>query len=334
MENETPEHAPIETSTTPPAAASESGAFVAPADSHAEPPGNTSALARKEGLWALGIGLFYLLFWQIVPRIRNDSVVVILTTTLLSLAITLLFTVRTARALRSPLALGVCLTVSTMLVLPSALPTLVHAFPLWPIWGTLAPFYRSYRQAYHAVPGLDGLLLILLAVSLGTLVSRLVREFKMLLPMAVVLALVDLYVVFGGGLVTQAQSGKSQVAQEAMKALTVQLPTAQPKSGAAPLSLIGFADFLFIALFFACFTRFGIPSRNTFLVLCGLLMAYMLTVFLTNISLPALVPIAVVVISMNLRRFRYERSEAFALLYASLFLLALAGAFYFLSHKR
>jgi hypothetical protein len=52
----------------------------------------------------------------------------------------------------------------------------------------------------------------------------------------------------------------------------------------------------------------------------------MLAVALTGISLPALVPIAVVVIGMNIRRFRYERSEAFALLYAGLIVAAvLAG---------
>ena len=293
-----------------------------------------AALARRSGLWTLGVGLGYLLFWQIVQRIPSGDGRLILATTLISLGITLLFTVCAARSLRSPLALGLCLGVAALLVLPSLLPFMVRAFPQWAVWGTLAPFYKSYRRAYHAVPGLDGLLLILLAVGLGVLVSRLVREFKILLPMAIALALVDLYVVFGGGLVTQAQSGKAPVAQAAMQALTVQLPTVQPKTGAAPMQLaVGFADFLFIALFFACFARFEIPARKTFYVLCAVLMAYMVIVFLTNWALPALVPIAVVIIGMNLRRFRYERSEAFALLYAGLILAAVVAVFYFLNGR-
>ena len=332
MENNSSEPSPAEN----PAEVTSEGAYpLAPQLPSSSPAAYTPEFARREGLWALGVGVGYLVFWQIVMRIRSGDVTVVLTTTLLSLAITLLFTVRAARALRSPVALGVCFGLTALLILPSILIPLLHRlFPLWAVWGQLAPYYKSYSLGLHSIAGLDGLLMILLAVCLGTLVSRMVREFKILLPMAIALALVDLYVVFGGGLVTQAQSGKAPVAQAAMQALTVQLPTTQPKSGAAPLPLaVGFADFLFIALFFACFARFGIPSRNTFLVLCALLMAYLLVVFLTNAALPALVPIAVVVIGMNLRRFRYERSEAFALLYAGLLLLAIAAAFYFLRGK-
>ena len=139
------------------------------------------------------------------------------------------------------------------------------------------------------------------------------------------LALVDFYVVFGGGLVTQAQQG-SPMAQAAMKSLTVGLPTVQKNAAnALPMPVVGFADYLFIALFFACFAKFGIPARRTFFVLAGVLSLYMLYVLATGTPLPALVPIAAVIISMNLRRFRYERAEAFALFYAALIILAVFG---------
>jgi hypothetical protein len=197
----------------------------------------------------------------------------------------------------------------------------------------LLPFWKAYLRLFRAVSGLDTLALIWLAASLGCAVSRLVREFKLLFPMGVALALVDLYTVFGGGVVSTAVSGKNTVAQAAMAALTVQLPTMQPKNGAAPFSLrIGFADFLFIALFFACFIRFGIPARRTFQVLFVTLFLYMAVVFLQDIPLPALVPVAMVVIGMHWRRFRYERSEAFALLYAGLILSAALGYLVFRSH--
>ncbi len=88
---------------------------------------------------------------------------------------------------------------------------------------------------------------------------------------------------------------------------------------------IGFADFLFIATFFTCFARFGVRSRNTFYVLCGLLTGYMLFVAWKGIDLPALVPIAIVVIGMNLRHFRYTREELFAMLYAGLIVVAVLG---------
>src|SRR5206468_3170875 len=118
-------------------------------------------------------------------------------------------------------------------------------------------------------------------------------------------------------------SGHAPVARAFMNAMTAPLSTTQAKLGAAPLQLAaGFADFLFIAVFFACFAKFGIPSKRTFTALVGTLSVYMLAVFYTGSPLPALVPIAAVIIGMNARRFKYARDEAFALLYAGLIVAA------------
>ncbi len=270
---------------------------------------------------ALAIGGLDLLFWPMVRAIPSGSLALVALTTLVSLLLILLFTVCMARAIRSPRAIALNLTLSLLLVLPTVVPLLVHLNPAWPGWGTLLPYWKAYTMRYRAVSGLDTLTLIWLAASLGVAISRLVREFKLLLPMGVALAMVDLYTVFGGGVVDTAISGKSTVARVAMSALTAQLPTMQPKNGAAPFVLnIGFADFLFIAVFFACFARFDVPSRQTFQVLFVTLFLYMAVVFLGGPALPALVPITAVVIGMNWRRFRYERSEAFALLYVGLIL--------------
>lgn len=327
MEPSTPEPLSIPSENTVPLA-SETAQYSSPSTANDD--------KAPDGLQAVVVGLSYLLFVKIAGLIPNSSIAVVVLTTLLSLPILLLFTVRVARALRRPGAIAASLLVSGLLIAPSILiPVIARSTIGWPGWRTIAPGFQFYMKTLHAVTALDGLLLIWFAASLGALVSRLVRETKILLPMAVALACVDLYVVFGGGLVTQAQSGKSPVAKQAMQALTVKLPTtSKPPGGAAPMQLaIGFADFLFIALFFACFARFGIPSRRTFIALCVVLAAYMGYVALTDIALPALVPIAVVVIGMNLREFRYERSEAFALLYAGLIVAAVAGGFYFFSHR-
>jgi hypothetical protein len=298
-------------------------------------PGALAPDAAREGRLALGVAGLYLLFWQIVSHLPGYMTAVVLTT-LLSLLLVLLFTVRAARALCSPKALAIATLVSAALTIP---PILVALFPRWEGWHALAPLLTVVFLPRH-VPGLHGLLLILFAASVGVWLSRMMREVKILLPIAVVLALVDMYVVFGGGLVTQAQSGHALIARAAMHALMVSLPATQPKGGAAPMQLaVGFADFLFIALFFACFVRFGIPARRTFLMLYGALALYMVFVAmpqllgLTDLALPALVPIAIVVIGMNVRQFRYDRSEAFALLYAGLIVAAVAGVFYFASHR-
>jgi hypothetical protein len=176
----------------------------------------------------------------------------------------------------------------------------------------------TYQRALHGVPGVDGLVMVTCAVSIGVLVSRVVREFKMLLPIAIVLAIVDMYVVFGGGLVTQAASG-NDIAGKLMSSLTVKLPTVHPAMGALPMQLeLGFADFMFIGLFFACFVKFGAPSRRTFQVLCCTLAGVMLYVARVDVAMPALVPIAIVVVGMSFRKFKFARDELFAMLYAGI----------------
>lgn len=306
------------------------------------PEGNTPApesaapvLIGRDGLLALAVGAGYLLFWPLVRAIPSAAIAVVAVTTLLSLFLVLLFTVRLARTMRSPRAIGLNLVLSLLCVLPSFLvPLLAEFFPTWAGWRGVAPYWRTYYHLFHAVNGLNSLALIWMAASIGVLASRLPREFKLLLPMGVALAMVDLYTVFGGGLVATAVSGKNTVAQTAMHALTVQLPTTHDKTGAAPFPLIiGVADFLFIALFFACFMRFGIPARRTFQVLFTVLYLYMAAVFVFDMPLPALVPVAVVVIGMHWRRFRYERSEAFALLYAGLILSAALAFLIFRAHR-
>jgi hypothetical protein len=301
------------------------------------PPPDSSRAGASEGRQAIGLALLCLLFWQVTLRIPIGHVAIVWTTTLLYLLLTLLFTVRTARALRSSSAQRVSLLLSAVLALPAVLvPILNFSFPQWGGWHALSPLLNGYFLILRAIPGLKGLLLIWFAASLGVCLSRLVREVKLLLPMAVALALVDLYVVFGGGLVTQVEQGENPGAAVAMKALTLKMPRPSERlpSGAEPMQLaVGFADFLFVALFFACLARFGISSRVTFVVLCVTLAAYMFAVGVTGWAMPALVPIAVVVIGMNLRHFRYDRSEAFALLYAGVIVAAVAGGCYFFVNR-
>jgi hypothetical protein len=282
---------------------------------------------------AFGSALAYLAFWRIVTLLPLSGIATIAITTLLYLFLAILFTVRMSRALYSPKAIMVNLLLSGILYLPITLRMIASSSSsVVPGLGVILPLYV---RLFRIFPGLDGLLLVWFAASLGIGISRLVREVKMLLPISVILALVDLYVVFGGGLVTQAVSGKSPTAEKMMSALTVRLPTQNLRGGATPIPLaIGMADFLFIAMFFACFFQFQIPVRRTFQILYITLSTYMLIVFFSGISLPALVPIAIVVIGMNLKRFRYERSELFALLYAGLICSVVAGVLFFMSRHK
>ena len=297
---------------------------------------NRAASKRgMEGWYAIATALLYLVFFR-VSTLLPFTVTSTIFVTLASMVLMLVFTVRVARALIAPRLLTLNCLLAAVFALPLVgFPILLWFFPTWGGWPQVGPIYMHYTGLLRHVMGLKELLVIWLAASMGVGISRLIREMKLLLPAGIALGLVDLMAVFSNvGVVNQAITGKSQLAQVAMTALTVKMPATHATSGSPPLQLqIGFADFLFIALFFACFKRFGVSAWNTFVVLCAVLSLYMLIVAFTATALPALVPIAVVVIGMNLRQFRYDRSEAFALLYATLIIGASAGAFWLIKHR-
>jgi hypothetical protein len=299
----------------------------------AQEPSVADALpSNRDTQLALGSALAYFLLYQITPRIGLTHINIVGATTFLSLVIVLLFTVSAARAIRSWRGILINATISSALSLPPILQALFGPQFLEPLF--TSPPMELYKQLMN-ISGVLALVLVWFAVSLGVLLSRLVREFKILLPIGIVLALMDIYVVFGGGLVTKVRQGDAPpVVNKVFDILTVKLPTAPPSGGAQPMNLaVGFADFLFISMFFACFLRFGIPSRRTFLILSTVLVLYMLAVVVTGLALPALIPIAVICIGMNLRHFRYERSEAFALLYAGILVGGILTALFFFSKR-
>ena len=292
-------------------------------------------LSNMEGWYALATALLYLVIFRVSTFLPTTATSIVFVT-LVAMVMVLVFTVRVARAIRTPAALGINFLLTAIFVLPLiAFPILAAQTYTWHGWATVWPVFLRYARLLRHVMGLKELLLMWFAACIGVGISRLVREMKMLLPIASVLAFVDIYAVLGGGIVHQAVSGKSQLAKTAMSALTVQLPSTKAEAGSAPIPLlIGFADFLFIALFFACFRRFGVPAWRTFVALCALLSVYMAVVAYTDMPLPALVPIAIVIIGMNLRQFRYERSESFALLYAALLVFVIGGVFWFLGRHK
>jgi hypothetical protein len=287
---------------------------------------------NRDAIYAGAGALGYLLFQLIAARLRLTNLVAIYGAAIISLWFTIGITVFFSRALRTWRSQILCLVLSAAVTLPFVLVPLLR-FSTRQQLDTAVRIFGFYMTLFRWVPGLRGILLLSFAVGIGVVLSRLIREVKVLLPVGVVLALIDLYVVFGGGLVSQANSGRSPMAQRAMQSLTVPLtPRPAPNVHAAPV-LVGFADFLFIALFFACFVRFGVPTRRTFGLLCGILSVYMLTVIVGSLDLPALVPIAAVVIGSNLGAFRYQRDELFAMLYAGLLLLGILAALVIFSHK-
>src|SRR5437763_16231487 len=159
----------------------------------------------------------------------------------------------------------------------------------------------------------------------------------MIPPVAAVLALVEILTVLLGGPVKQIMESPNLVAHAVTQAMTAQMPSI--RMGAAPYrpsSMVGFADFVFIAFFVAAVCRFVQVQgtyKKTLVGLIAVLCAYMPLVHFFDWNLPALVPMGAIMIALHWRHFHYERSEAFALLYAGVFIAIIALGFWYFGKR-
>ncbi len=287
-------------------------------------PGSQSGNTNARPVWpaVLSAGAYFL-FWQVVRHLHTDSEGAVLLSTVASLAIVITFTAEFARAVSSRRAIVLHIAISGALALPVRL--------------ILAGHPNSALVRFLIGTGIPDLLFVWFAASIGSALSWLIRAANMIPPVAAALALADIWTVLLGGPVHRIMMSPNRVAQAVTRAMTVELPA--PSTGAAPIqpiSVVGFADFLFIAFFVAAACRY-LPSPNTFArTLKGLIVvlcAYMLLVHLTGWALPALLPMAVVMIALHWRHFHYNRSEAFALAYAAVFIALIATGFWFMSRR-
>lgn len=297
---------------------SEASPTVTPTASVSDPPAVSPSAIPFSWLPLLIAGL-YLVFYQIALQLPG-TINALVFSTLVALGLLVWLPAQLAHTVRKPAVLAGYLMVSSGLF--AFLFTLVKMKNPAMVW-----------FAGH-LPGLPGVLQVLFAASLGALLSRIVRSANLIPPVAAVLALVDIWTVLLNGPVKQIMSSPSPAAKVVTQALTVQM--AAPKVGAAPIPVVGFADFMFIAFFTAAITRF-VPQKSVYKrmvwTLIGVLCVYMLLALFSDLSLPALVPMAVVMLALHWRYFHYERSELFAMLYAALFIAAIAAGFWFFSNR-
>jgi len=175
----------------------------------------------------------------------------------------------------------------------------------------------------------------LLATALlwGCALSVLVREVNLVLPVAVVLTVVDIWAVWLGGSVAQivqkAQQGVP-IAQKIVEAATVKVPvvvgTQHVRIG---VPVIGIGDFFFGAFLFALLWRFGLNvgaafSFSVVFVALGVMMAQLPFM---PVGVPGLPFLALAVLLPNWRAFRFTPEEKRALVIGGIFLLALLTLF-------
>jgi hypothetical protein len=152
------------------------------------------------------------------------------------------------------------------------------------------------------------------ASSLGILIATAIRDKNLLLPICIVLATVDIIAVLAPiGTVKRAM--ETETGRTVFETISFKVPQF---GSATPAAQIGPADFLFLSMFFAAIHRFGMRSRETlFAIIPGLLIYLGIVLFFGQFSvfgiplraLPALVPIGILVIAINIREFKFSREE-------------------------
>ncbi len=152
-------------------------------------------------------------------------------------------------------------------------------------------------------------------VGLGALVATLVRERNILLPIAISLAVFDLFLVltpigFTQRMMRAAPAALSSVGHAVP---TVRAADAPPEERdlARPqvAGYIGPADLVFLGAYLIALARFGMRLRETARAMVPTLALYLLFVLATGIALPALLPIGAVMLLVNRREFRLTRDE-------------------------
>ncbi|GBC96190.1 hypothetical protein HRbin16_01992 [bacterium HR16] len=180
----------------------------------------------------------------------------------------------------------------------------------------LVPALRQSVVALEVVLGVSDTLMVLAASMLGLAVSHIIREPNILAPAALFAALVDFAVV------SLWIPRVMQAAPHALSAVAVHVPQVGAKptpAGLRPIGIIGPADFVFLAFYFACVWRFQMAARATYIWMVIALAGYM---FFQNVvgsltprfmnavdMLPGLVPMAVVLLLVNRKYFRFSREE-------------------------
>jgi hypothetical protein len=199
--------------------------------------------------------------------------------------------------------------------------------------------HRGWSPAHNAPLFVVGPLLLGLTITLGCaffgiLLSRIIREANVLLPVALVAMPIDYL-----GAMTPIGFTQNAVASNPALVRALSVPVPAVGSGAHhhgalhPIGFIGPGDALFMAFFFAVALRLNLNVRGTFWWMYGLLTATMLLVLFTDVNIAALIPMGLAVLIANGRFFKLKREEVFATVYAATVILILVSGFYWYSHS-
>jgi hypothetical protein len=202
------------------------------------------------------------------------------------------------------------------------------AFPLTG-WYAVTLYAAQYETAVPFLSPLASLLFLTACAFLGRLLSRLIRDVNMLVPIAVVLLLVDIFTVF---------LGPTGVALDRAPDLVAKLSIGLPAIGSAagPEGARGFAfsataglgDFIVLGFFFVATWRYGLRFERTFWYIFAFVALAMLgslmVMFLPGI--PLLPFVALGFLLANIGQFSFTAQEKLYFLIAIVFIAVLIAA--------
>lgn len=186
------------------------------------------------------------------------------------------------------------------------------------------------------IPAADVVFLVACVLA-GRLLSRIVGERNLLLPVAVVLGLADVFTVFMGPVAAVLANAPGVVTSLSIK--VPQVGSAVGPEGAAGLThlaTMGPGDLVFAALLFTAVVRFGLNLRWTFVgILTPVTLALVGFVLMPEAlpGVPVLPLMAVGFLAVNYRKFTFTSEEKRNLVIAGVFVLVLLAVMWFVTHS-
>ena len=154
--------------------------------------------------------------------------------------------------------------------------------------------------------------LMIWCIGLGALISSILRDKNILIPVAIFLVGFDIFLVltplgFTQKIIQQNPQILSNVAMQIPKSTSVVHGTATATIATA--GLVGPADLVFLGAFFLAMFKFDMRPKKTMKIMIPVLIGYMVLVLLTGWALPALVPIGLVTLIVNRKEFSLNKDE-------------------------
>ncbi|MDF2440273.1 MAG: hypothetical protein JWN98_1257 [Abditibacteriota bacterium] len=176
------------------------------------------------------------------------------------------------------------------------------------------------------------LALVCVGVFGGAIVARLIKTPNMMGPVCTIVALIDIWGVLFGGIVSKLLTNPATkpIAENAMAAMP-SAGTASARGGyAIEAPSIGIGDFLFLGLLFAALHALNMNWHGAMRWVTPLVTIALLCITFGLIPfLPGLLFIGLGIAIPNWKYFEYTRDEKFALLWAGLFVVILTAVLYF-----